>query len=181
MSSVILHRSTCLPTGRKNKPGFPLTQMLTRSDWGKAPYFPLCEWPVRRQGNGHFLPCKCREQAQKAQPAPEEKAGSGPMLPLREMRPGAWGLWPCPQHLSALPFEWEITCFVWSFLTWKAWLRAMRTECKNGTDLGKLVLMVPTHLESLRLRIASMKSKVQIPNETHGQVMVFINSESYLT
>lgn len=57
----------------------------------------------------------------------------------------------------------------------------MCVECKNGADFGKLVLMVPTHLESLRLRAESMVPKVQCPNETHGQVTVFINSESYST
>lgn len=170
-----------LPTGRKNKSGLPLTQMLTRSDWGKALYFPWCEWPVRRQGDGHFLSMQVQRTGQKAQPAPEKKAGSEPMLPLRGVRPGDWRVWPCPQHLSALPFAWEITCFVWSFLAQKAWLRAMCVECKNGADLGKLALMVPTHLEPLRLRAESMEPKVQCSNETHGQVMVFINSESYST
>lgn len=37
------------------------------------------------------------------------------------------------------------------------------------------------HLESLRLRVASSEAGVQIPNERHIQIMIFLNSESYLT
>lgn len=40
---------------------------------------------------------------------------------------------------------------------------------------------MPTHLGSLTLRVASVKTKVQIPSERHIQIMIFINSESYLT
>ena len=53
-------------------------------------------------------------------------------------------------------------------------------ECKNGTDLGKSVQMVPIHLGSLRLGVGRMQPTVQNRNETHGQVMEFTNSDSYL-
>lgn len=37
------------------------------------------------------------------------------------------------------------------------------------------------HLDSPRLRVASSEAGVQIPNERHMQIMIFLNSESYLT
>lgn len=55
---------------------------------------------LRRQNDRHFLSI----QVQKAQLAPEKKAGSESMLPLRGMRPGDWGLWPCARHFCS-PFQ----------------------------------------------------------------------------
>lgn len=36
-----------------------------------------------------------------------------------------------------------------------------QTECRNETDLWKLVQMVPMHLRSLGLRVASLQAKIQ--------------------
>lgn len=41
--------------------------------------------------------------------------------------------------------------------------------------------MVPAHFKFLGLREASAWAKVHIPNETHSQIMVFINSKSNMT
>lgn len=41
--------------------------------------------------------------------------------------------------------------------------------------------MVPTHLRSLRLRVANMQAKVKILNKTNTQMTIFINSEACLT
>lgn len=45
---------------------------------------------------------------------------------------------------------------------------------------GKFVQMVPTHLGSPRLRVASPQAKVQSSNETQRGITIFRNTASYL-
>lgn len=54
-------------------------------------------------------------------------------------------------------------------------------ERKSETDFGKSVQMASTLLRSLGLRVARMQTEVQIANETHAWITIFLNSESYLT
>lgn len=41
--------------------------------------------------------------------------------------------------------------------------------------------MVPTHLGSLRLRVASTQARIQIHDEKHTETIMLTNSESFLT
>lgn len=49
------------------------------------------------------------------------------------------------------------------------------------TDLGKLVQMVPTLSGILILASALATFNLRGPSETRAQIIIFINSESYLT
>lgn len=56
----------------------------------------------------------------------------------------------------------------------------VHSECKKETDLGKLAPEVPTPLGSLRSRVVSAQAEVQIPNEKHREIQIFVDLESYL-
>lgn len=67
--------------------------------------------------------------------------------------------------------------YMWDFCVR---LSHVYTECKKETDLGKLVPEVPTLLGSLRSRVVSAQAEVQIPNEKHREILIFVDLESYL-
>lgn len=54
----------------------------------------------------------------------------------------------------------------------------MHSECENEIHLGKLVQMLPRHLGSLRLRVASAQVKIPAFNEIRTEITIFINSGS---
>lgn len=47
--------------------------------------------------------------------------------------------------------------------------------------IWKLVQVVPTQMGAQRLRVANAQAEVQVPHETHTQITIFIDLESYLT
>ena len=52
----------------------------------------------------------------------------------------------------------------------------IQKEGKNETDLGEWGQTVPMHLGFFRSKVVIMQANAQIPDKTHRQIEIFINS-----